>query len=213
MAITIHRALTELKTNKERISKELESAKFVGFRVGKTKIVNGVSIDEFSKRAMASYDRIVGLIDRHNSIKRAIVLSNAGVANIDGVRKINVCGKQMTVAEAIERKTSIAFDEHLLLSMSSQFSLVTNQIENGNRMVSARLDDYLKSMFGGDKSNASPEEIETHSKSFHENNDYVMVDPISIFKKIESLRFEIENFKMEVDSVLSENNAITIIDV
>ena len=47
----------------------------------------------------------------------------------------------------------------------------------------------------------------------HEQKDPCLVDPLKITEKIRTLENEIENFLTEADSVLSEQNALTKIEL
>ncbi len=213
--ISIHRALTELKTAEKRIANEIGSAKFVAIRKGKADKINGVAVTDIEKEAQASYDKVIDLITRYRRLKAAIVLSNAGIVVETGipVGVIKVAGEMMTVAEVIERKNSIKFERDLYDVMNRQYRDAQAKIERENLKVEARLDEYLKSMFGSDAKKTSADEVETHSKLFKENNEYNLIDPLKISGKIDALLTKIVDFETEVDAVLSENNATTFIDV
>ena len=47
----------------------------------------------------------------------------------------------------------------------------------------------------------------------HEQKDPHLVDPLKIADKIVELENEIEDFRTEADAVLSEQNALTLVDV
>ena len=77
-------------------------------------------------RAKADYQSIEALIKRRNAIKSAIVVSNA-------TTKIEVAGVKMTVAEAIERKTSISYDIQLLDKLKEVYADLVGEAENVNQ--------------------------------------------------------------------------------
>lgn len=213
--ISIHRGLTELKTLEKRIANEIGSAKFVAVRKGKADKINGVAVSDIEKAAQASFDKITAYIGRYRRLKSAIVLSNAGVVPETGfpVGVVEVAGDMMTVAEAIERKNSIKFERDLYEVMSRQYKNAQANVEKENLKVEARLDEYLKSMFGSDAKKTSAVEVESHSKLFKDNNEYNIIDPLGAAEKLEAMQTKIYNFETEVDAVLSESNATTMIDV
>ena len=55
------------------------------------------------------------MIKRRNQIKSAIIASNA-------VTMVEVAGVRMTVAEAIDKKSSIGYEKELLARLSEQFT-------------------------------------------------------------------------------------------
>ena len=55
--------------------------------------------------------------------------------------------------------------------------------------------------------------IEATSKMLHEQKDPRFIDPLKIADKIIALENEIENFRTEADAVLSEQNALTTIEI
>ena len=47
----------------------------------------------------------------------------------------------------------------------------------------------------------------------HEQKDSRFIDPLKIADKIIALENEIENFRTEADAVLSEQNALTMVEI
>jgi hypothetical protein len=66
---------------------------------------------------------------------------------------------------------------------------------------------------GDDKVKPTDNDVLAIVEPFVKRNEFHFVDPIGIESKIEALTAKIENFKSEVDAVLSESNAITIIEI
>lgn len=203
--MSIHRALSELKTLNDRIPKVIQEADFIATDRKSAQKINGLSIDDYEKKIQAGFDKAVSLIDRRNRLKDAIVQSNA-------ITEVVVAGETMTVAKAIERKSSIANEEKLLSTMVGKRRTAINRLTMENESLPSRLEDYLTAILGN-KEHAKKEEVELHTKSFMERNEYVLIDPLHIDKRIEEWEERITSFKAEVDAVLSESNAITKITV
>ncbi len=106
MKLTITRALSELKLLDKRIRKEIEAAYFVAGVQKKKKIIGMYTKEEFSSRSQGEVDSIQSMTERRKIIKSAIVNSNARTM-------VTIVGNTMAVAEAIERKTSIEYEETL----------------------------------------------------------------------------------------------------
>ena len=108
--------LNELKTLDARIERAISDAKFiVDAKDSDKKVTPAQSKEDFKKKAQGSYDSIMDLIRRRETIKAAIVASNA-------VTEVEICGEKMTVAKAIETKTSIAYKKNLLYTMKRQLA-------------------------------------------------------------------------------------------
>ena len=203
--MSIHRALSELKTLNDRIPKVIQEADFIATDRKSAQKINGLSIEDYEKTIQAGFDKAVSLIERRNRLKDAIVQSNA-------ITEVVVAGETMTVAKAIERKSSIANEEKLLSMMVGKRRMAINKLTMENESLPSRLEDYLTAILGN-KEHAKKEEVELHTKSFMDRNEYVLIDPLKLDKRIEEWDERITSFKAEVDAVLSESNAITKITI
>ncbi|MFJ8460683.1 hypothetical protein ACIQ57_16295 [Lysinibacillus xylanilyticus] len=203
--ISIHRALTELKMLNHRIEAATNEVSAVLANRKSNSKINGVEMQEYEKQMQASYDKVVSLIDYRNRIKALVVESNAKT-------KVIVGKEEMTVAEAIERKQSIQYEKELLEVMQQQYRSAVNTVTKENDALPAKLETYLVNILGN-KEKQSPEEVKLHTETFMKRNEYELIDPMNIKKKIEALSNRIEEFESEVDAVLSESNATTFIEV
>ena len=206
--MTITRGLAELKLLDKRINHKISESNFITANKKSNKKINGIyTVDEFSQNAKAQYQSVLDLIERRKKIKTAIVNSNANTI-------VNIAGKEMTVADAIERKESIQYEQTLLNTMRKQYSTSLGKMQIENEKVNAKLDELLNTSFGKEnKQKVSDDEISIISKPYLEQNEFVLINPLEIHKKIESLNEEIDNFISEVDYVLSESNSITRITI
>lgn len=203
--LSIHRALTELKMLNHRIEAATNEVSAVLANRKSNSKINGVEIQEYEKQMQSSYDKVVGLIDYRNRIKSLVVESNAKT-------KVTVGKEEMTVAEAIERKQSIQFEKKLLEVMQQQYRSAINMVSKENDALPAKLETYLINILGN-KDKQSPEEVKLHTETFMKRNEYELIDPMNVKKKMEALNSRIEEFESEVDAVLSESNATTFIEV
>jgi hypothetical protein len=71
----------------------------------------------------------------------------------------------------------------------------------------------LEATFGKENVKAGKDDVESVRKPYMEANEFHLFDPLSVDSKIEALEKEIGDFEAEVDAVLSEINAITIIEI
>lgn len=206
MKLTLHRALSELKTIDKRIKDTIISLKPVEIYQKDKKIKGHIEKEEFEKQAIANFDSIIALIKRKNLIKCAIVLKNA-------TTKVTINGEQMSIAEAITYKDLLQYKKELIDKLHLQFNAVKASLEKNNFEVSQQLQKNIEAMLGKDNVKSSKEDIETLSKPFLSMNEWHLVDPLKVEDKINTLVEEYNKFYSEVDSVLSEANAITTIEI
>ena len=195
--ITITRALTELKTLDKRIQKSIDSGTFVSFQ-GQFYKPN-----EQVKKAQANYQSITDLLERRKQIKSLIVMSNA-------TTKVTICGKEMTIAEAIETKSSIKHLDNLLNRLKSQYADATRTVESINEKVRRDIESKTKMTSEKDDTKVDLNEFSNTYLNMHGAKLY---DPISVSSKIEELEDYITKFRSEVDFVLTEKNSTTYINV
>ncbi|WP_010500012.1 hypothetical protein [Paenibacillus elgii] len=201
MEISITRGLAELKTLDARINKVINESSFISMTTGKKVLAGYQSNFQFEDKAKSNYQSVQDLIKRRNAIKAAIVQSNA-------VTKVNVADKEMTVAEAIERKTSIIYEQNLVNKMKIEFVNVIRRYEQEDEKVKERLDELLKTTFGKDVK-VSNDQYDSTAKPFLEQNEPKLIDPLKLKDEIDKIEKNIEDFLMNVDFVLSESNTIT----
>lgn len=93
----VTRGLNELKLLDSRIHRKIGEAEFVGAaKVAAVNIDGKTTKEAYKMNAKADYQSLMELIKRRNRIKSAIIASNA-------VTMVEVAGKRMTVAEAINK--------------------------------------------------------------------------------------------------------------
>ena len=206
MNISVTRALAEHKLIDKKILSLTGRAKFMTLSKKDGATVDGNTIEQFGADAQSAYDQLRSLLKQKASIKSAIIMSNA-------VTEVTIAGKTMKVAEAIERKNSIAFDKQVLETMRSNFVSTKSMYEREKANVESKLDAYLNQLFGASKATAKAEDIQLLSETYVKNNMSKLIDPIELEKKIVAMEAEINEFDKDVDFSLSESNTRTDIEV
>lgn len=195
--MTVTRALTKLKTLDSKINKAIQGGCFVTYKVG-----DKVDTECNSKENLQS---VMDLINFRDRLKAAIAKSNA-------VTKVKVAGKEMTVVEAIEAKSSIQYRERLLLQMRHDLQRVRQKVESINQDAQYRLDRLIEASVGSDKGSKS--DTEAITKTFMARNEAEVFDSgLEIDKVIENLDKELSDFIDDIDVSLSEINSKTEIEI
>ena len=201
--ISIARALVELKTLDSRIRKYTDQTQWIMY---KTKNKNSnVSEEEYKKTTQSEFQSLNDLICRRDALKNAIMKSNS-------VTEVELGGNKMTVAQAIEYKKTIEYKTKLLDVLRRQRQMVTIEYESHKQKVQAKIDDNVKVICGKD---SKPDEnvIKSVSEGITKGDPIEIYDPLGLDKVIKEMEMSIENFKANVDYVLSESNALTVIEV
>lgn len=205
MEISVSRALVELKTLSSRIEKLIENFTPVDIVVN-NKLKTGKSRNDFESDVKAGFQQISELISNRDKIKSAIVVSNAST-------NVTINDKVMTVAQAIERKSSILHEKNFLTSSRNKLVKAMQVVDHVNQQAQDRLDRLLESTFSKDSSKVKADELESVAKPFMSRNEASLVDPLNIDKILQGLDETITKFESEVDIVLSESNARTVITI
>lgn len=216
--MTLHRALAQRKTTKARINNELENIKtrFIAITVGTRGVVDGEPIADVEASIKGTYDKIMALIDNFDSLNAAITAANAGVTSkTSDIAKIKLdfLEKEVTLADIIQLKESMKFRRKLLTVMSNQLVRATMSINQAQVTVDQRCDTMLSGMKNGNDTSTSKADLDAMVKTFHENNDYKMVDPLHLGTLIKEMKDKLDAADVEIDSKNSELNALTKITV
>jgi len=207
--MSVTRALVELKRLTDRITTEA-GAKFVLRKFGKptAKVVgNNAPVADVEKLLKANFDSVQSLINRRAKIKSAIVMSNATVL-------VTVAGKTMTVAEAIELKSSVSLKERLLANMRHQLQTEQTNVDVENAKLEVEINTLLTKMYSSEKgAKATPEQYDAVAIPQQNAKLQSLLDPVDVVKQIKILADEIEAIKSELDFILSESNARTVLDI
>lgn len=201
----VTKALNELKLLDERIRKEIMNSSFVATaKILEKKVTPNCTKDEFNAKAKATFQSINDLMDRRARIKAAVVASNA-------VTKLQINGTEMTVAEAIELKTSITYQVQLLNTMTAQLNNARKESVKNNLAMEEKIDRYIETMLGKE-AKGKKEDYSEMIDPIRIANEYALVDPLDVESKIEELEHWISGFNSEVDAALQISNCITWIE-
>ena len=120
----------------------------------------------------------------------------------------------MTVAEAIELKTSIEYRRMLLEELVDQYDDARCDVANNNYRADQAVD-RLREQYVGKTTEGKldTEGFEVLAENYHKLNDYALVDPNNILDVITKMENEINDFESNVNTALVIKNATTFIEV
>jgi hypothetical protein len=200
-SISITQALAEIKLLGKRIHSALNDAEWMAVST-KTRPVD---VERLKKTAQSTEQSYLDLVKRRSLLKQAVVQSNATTT-------VKIGEWSGTVAEAIEKKCSIAYQQDLLESMRVAYVAAMEEYKREQDASQARLDRLLASELGKDV-RTNPETIAALTTTFKETNKVDLIDPLHLSDRIKSLEAEIDSFTTNVDWVLAESNGRTMITI
>lgn len=208
--ISVTRAIVALKTTSQKIDAAIASGKFVAKTVGRNQFRKVVgandSVESMTTKIQASYDTVDALIEYRSKLKSAIVLSNA-------TTMVKVLGKEITVAECIDLKSTVEFRQKYLTTLRMALAREMMDVDKANAALDAAIDVSMNSIYGSEKAKVSEDSYKAVSGPQKEQKEAALLDPQKIEVKIEKLTKEIEELSSELDFLLSESNARTVIEV
>jgi ribose 5-phosphate isomerase len=204
--ITIHRALSELKTLDSRIEKAISEIVPSAIHQ-KDKPINGhLPIEEFKTRTVAQFNSATDLIKRKTLIKSKIVESNSKT-------RIKIGDKTMTVSDAITEKLNVEIKRKMIAVVKMKYQGTLNMLNDNNKKVEENCQAVLMATFGKDNTKATESDIKNVRLPFIELHTFHLCDPLKIDDKLKKMEFELAEFETEIDATLSESNAITTIEI
>ena len=203
---TITRALVRLKILDAKIKAWNEPVIAVVKGSAKTVVtqkLRGQSAVELEKQFKASLQSVQDLILERDRIKAAIIKSNA-------TTEITIAGEVMTVAQAIEKKSSIQHQKELVEKLRLAVATERNMMNVAQNEFEHKSSEALSIMFQKDTTNRADEnEIQLIKKSVASTHEPAFLDPNNIQDVIKNMQDRIQSFESEVDVSLSESNAKT----
>lgn len=200
--MNMHRLLRRLKTYDARIKDLLNDGAFVATLT--TKFVNYNDAEAVEERIKANYQKLQALINNKAILEQAKIMSNSKTM-------CEIGGKTYTVAEAIKRKENLAMEKQVLKALRSQRAAAVVNYNNEIDRMNTAVESKVRNIFGENPTDT--EAVETYIKNYGDKNAPKFIDPLKLETLIDELAKSINDFEVEVDAVLNESNAITIVEV
>lgn len=202
MEMSINRALAELKLLNKKITDKTNALLVAEAAKG----VAAEAKQVFIRDQAASIQQVRDFIVRRNAIKSAIVASNAKTT-------VTIGNKTMTVAEAIERKTGIEHEKHLMRRLRERYYGAKAAVEKHNETVKAMAEKQAATALGAQKEGDKSVEYKAVFDVHYNMNKAELVAQDGFEKEIETGDDAIAEFEKDVDFILSESNTRTMINV
>lgn len=203
VSLSLTRLLSEIKTTEERIMK---LPVIVGVAANSTDRVaeENESVEEFKKTSQSRFDTWMSLSERLVKLRAARNKANA-------TTYVTVCGKSVTMDEAIVMKSLLNLQKQALEGFKKQIGMVENFVTRADNEVKVAVDKAVA------QSIASQTLTEDQSKLFNDmykkSLGKSMVIGESVKVGIKKLEDHITSFSAEINYVLSEANSTTKVEI
>lgn len=208
--MSITRALTRAKNIEKQLTRLVESKYVVTLIKREVDNVTDVFKDNL-KMTQSNFDQFNDLFAELNRIKAAVRKSNE-------VTKVVIGGEELTVADALVYKNTIVYRNNFLDRITRENRNAESRVEQSkiiaDNMFATVRENFIKSSQGQDVNenyvNTVLTEEERRLKLAIEEVKVSGIKDVNNY--IEEERKRIDTFIEEVDYVLSESNATTIIE-
>ena len=212
--LTLHSVLKKIKTTKARLDKILgttgayktEGPGVLIQYIDKSKYALK---DEIAKTCQSNYDTAWALIHNLEALEEAKLLANSTTL-------VEVRGEAKTIAQWLQRLSTISLEEKMLAEMQKQYVAATEEYSENV----GELDEYIQDRIKEEKQAAkeigktfTQDDIEALEKSIRNGNIHDVVDPVKLNDQIIKLKKEIEGLREDIDAALQVANAITQVEV
>ena len=210
MAISVTRALAEIKNLDSQINKLVGDSRFVYTTKGQGDKLAVIGVSRpaaaLAEDIKSKFQKINDLIARRRAMKAAIQKSNANTI-------IVVAGTPMVVSDAIERKQNIMYEANLHTQMRQQYLMAMQSVDKMNATLDQQIETAVTQAYSNDKGKVTPEQYEAVAAPRKAEHLAALLDPLGVETKLESMGETINAFLLEIDFCLSESNARTEIEI
>lgn len=213
-SISVTRALVELKRYEQRIAQAVANGTFSAVSYGegdKTRVESmnrqklPGTVKEVETLITASFQSVNQLITNRAALKAAIVTSNAAT-------KVQFLDRMITVAEAIETKSSLNQLRSVYSAMNTQVMMAVNAVSTAEGRLQATIETLTGQALGGaGKADAAAQEA--IAKVQYAANRPAVIGHDVANANLKALQDQISAIEAELDFTLSESNAKTMIEV
>lgn len=208
--ISVQRALTELKSYEKKINSLTMGANFCVLNKPGKKINGLQTPDEFVKTQLVALNKISDIIAKKSLYKSLIYKANATTKVI---YKVKDTLTEVTVADLIAKKEAAPFELALYRTILAAINKNKTLLQRESELLTDKASEFVKTIMGKEKatSGSSEESVKVMDK-FIKDNVSELVSVLSEQAVSEKIS-ELEDFLLEVDTLLSEANARTMISV
>lgn len=206
VTMTLYEALSKKKVYESKLSKA-SGGTFCGIKYKHKDICNdNNTVEEENDLIKSNYDKTVAIFNNYVALKAAINEANAKI-------KIEVGGKEYSIANAIVRQRSIGSEKAIYTKMLNNLTATKREIEyHNNEYLSAdNISNYVSRILGDSKKDESI--INKLKEDYINDHEYELYDPFNIEELVNKKLDEINLFEEQIHFALTQANCTNTIEV
>lgn len=213
VTMTLQEALAKKKILESDITKRLSNglynrSAFVAYAPETATTINGVDKDEYVEQLKSSFVSLQHLISNLTNLKIAINASNA-------TTKINVAGKEYTVADAIARYRALDTEKGFYSTCASQYGTAAKNVQQINDRINNpdNIAKYMANMLNSETAKKNEALYNTVLEDYKKDNLVYLIDPNNLKDTLEAWVNELNDFESNIHTALVTSNINTTIEV
>lgn len=204
-SMSLHRIIAEIKNLEAKLS-VIGATTFVSALVDGNSPEQTAVISKAERDSQAEFDKVVSAFTNLATLKAARNKANS-------TTEVTIDGKKMTIDEALSIKASIPHREVLIGNLTAQFTRAQARVDQVAAQIDLKVNAQITAMTSGSTKKVETEAIEVIRRGVEKDQKLKIVAANGLKDKIEAMKAENERFNVEVDYILSEANATTIVEV
>lgn len=202
MGISLHRVIAEIKALEEKLNL---SVPVVAACSSKDQMVGNLTKEKFEAQSQGAIDEFTANLSRLRKLKAARNLANSTTV-------VKIAGSEMTIDEAIIYKVTSEKLRTFVQFVKSQMVAAANQVAIASAEVEKKIEAQAIAI-GGSTKKIDQNELDTIRRMFQKSTGKEIAIGSNVEDFIAKATKSLDEFAVEVDYVLSEANAKTLVDV
>lgn len=202
MGISLHRVIAEIKSLEERLNL---SVPVVAACSSKDQMVGNLTKEKFEAQSQGAIDEFTANLSRLRKLKAARNLANSTTV-------VKIAGSEMTIDEAIIYKVTSEKLRTFVQFVKSQMVAAANQVAIASAEVEKKIEAQAIAI-GGSTKKIDQNELDTIRRMFQKSTGKEIAIGSNVEDFIAKATKSLDEFAVEVDYVLSEANAKTLVEV
>lgn len=202
MGISLHRVIAEIKSLEEKLNL---SVPVVAACSSKDQMVGNLTKEKFEAQSQGAIDEFTANLSRLRKLKAARNLANSTTV-------VKIAGSEMTIDEAIIYKVTSEKLRTFVQFVKSQMVAAANQVAIASAEVEKKIEAQAIAI-GGSTKKIDQNELDTIRRMFQKSTGKEIAIGSNVEDFIAKATKSLDEFAVEVDYVLSEANAKTLVDV
>ena len=212
--LLVTQALDERDLLRKKIADKIGKATFVDVVKNneETGIYSKLSREEFKKKAESDYQQIQDMISRYERICVAIVDSNANTTIKTSYGDYTIAGAIALRDKLRANGSTVSADDLLMRYMENKYNDYVRDADQKNRSLASSAENMRLSILGKDSKGKQDEKPLEVVDAYVRENTVVLLDPLDIKAKVESIRERHDTLLRELDTQIKVSNATTYIE-